>query len=63
MEKLMDIPQAVNVLYQAVLMGQRAGIYSFNDSVNIKFSLDSLRIRLGLDENLKPVASSSGENS
>lgn len=53
-ERLLTVPQAINILYQAVQLGQKAGVYTFNDSYMIKFSLDSLRMRLGLNENMQP---------
>ena len=56
MDNAISIPQAIHVLHQAVLLGQKAGIYSFNDSALIKNSLDSLKYRLHLDDNFKPIS-------
>ena len=55
LESALTIPQSINILHQAVLLGQKAGIYSLNDATLIKKSLDSLRYRLHLDENFNPV--------
>ena len=54
-ESALTIPQSISILHQAVLVGQKAGVYSLNDSVLIKKSLDSIRYRLHLDENFNPI--------
>ena len=58
LESTLSVPQSIHILHQAVLLGQKAGIYSLNDATLIKKSLDSLRYRLHLDENFNPVGSS-----
>lgn len=58
-ESVLTVPQAVQILYQAVLIGQKAGVYSLNDATLVKKSLDSIRYRLHLDENFNPVGSQS----
>jgi len=40
--KVTNINQAINVLIQGVNLAQTKGVYSFNDSVAIKSSLDFL---------------------
>ena len=57
-ESVLTIPQSVQILYQAVLLGQKAGVYSLNDATLVKKSLDSLRYRLHLDDNFNPVGQS-----
>ena len=51
----MTVTQAVNILYQAALIGQKSGIYSFNESARIKIALDVLRSRLYLNESMLPI--------
>ena len=50
------IPQAIFTLYQALVMAQRAGIYSLEDANQIGIALHALRFRLHLDQNMRPLA-------
>lgn len=49
-ENYLTIEQSVQVLHQAVVIGQKAGVYSLDDSALIKVAIDSLRTRLGMDK-------------
>jgi len=54
------IPQAIFTLYQALVLAQRAGIYTLEDANQIGIALHALRFRLHLDQNMRPLALSQG---
>lgn len=49
-ENTLPVPQCVQILYQAVLIAQKSGVYSFQDAAAINMALESLKTRLGLDD-------------
>lgn len=51
----LTIPQSLQILYQAVNIGQSKGAYTLDDSSLIKMALDSLRVRLRLSAQFKPL--------
>lgn len=53
-QNLLTIVQSVQILYNAVQVGQRNGIYTIGDSAVINSALVSLKQRLLLDDNFQP---------
>ena len=49
------IPQAISVLYRAVSLAQKAGVYSLDDAYHINQALEALRFRLHLDREMRPI--------
>jgi len=54
LDNMPSVVQSVNILFQAVTIAQKAGIFSLGDSANIHNALQALRFRLHLNQNMLP---------
>lgn len=54
-QNMLTVVKAIQILHNAVVVGQKNGVYTFDDSTMIKLALDSLKIRLHLDDKFNEI--------
>jgi hypothetical protein len=52
----LPLPKCASILYQGIEMAQNKGVYSLRDASLLYHALESLRVRLNLDENFQVLS-------